>query len=128
WRHPCCRRQSAERSTPMEGPAMGAFADVHAASQFAAGKMRKNNLFTTDQLFCDVYCFEPGQEQSAHSHTGSDKVYYVIEGTARIRIGDEERVVEAGTAALAASNVPHGVTNPGPGRLRLLVLMAPKPG
>ena len=107
---------------------MGAFADVDAASQFAAEKMRKNNLFTTEHLFCDVYCLEPGQEQAGHSHAGSDKVYYVIEGTARVRIGDEERVVAAGTAALAASSVPHAVTNPGPGRLRLLVLMAPKPG
>ena len=58
--------------------------------------MKKNNLFTTDRLFCDVYCFEPGQAQTPHSHSGSDKVYYVIEGTARIRIGSDEREVGAG--------------------------------
>jgi quercetin dioxygenase-like cupin family protein len=103
------------------------FADAHAQSQFAADKMKKNNLFTTDRLFCDVYCFEPGQEQSAHTHSGSDKVYYVIEGTARIRIGAEEREARAGTAALAAADVAHAVVNPGPGRLKLLVFMAPKP-
>lgn len=103
------------------------FADAHAQSQFAADKMKKNNLFTTERMFCDVYCFEPGQEQSPHSHAGSDKVYYVIEGTARIRIGEDERSVGAGTAALAPSGVSHAVTNPGPGRLKLLVLMAPKP-
>jgi mannose-6-phosphate isomerase-like protein (cupin superfamily) len=103
------------------------FADVHSQSQFAADKMKKNNLFTTDRLFCDVYCFEPGQQQTPHSHSGSDKVYYVIEGTARIRIGDDERAVSAGAAALAPSGVSHAVTNPGPGRLQLLVLMAPKP-
>lgn len=106
---------------------MSNFADVHAQSRFAADKMRKNNLFTTERLFCDVYCFEPGQTQTPHSHSGSDKVYYVIEGTARIRIGSEEREVGAGGAALAPSDVGHGVTNPGPGRLTLLVLMAPKP-
>jgi mannose-6-phosphate isomerase-like protein (cupin superfamily) len=103
------------------------FANVHDQAKFAADKMKKNNLFTTDRLFCDVYCFEPGQEQAGHTHSGSDKVYYVIEGTARIRIGAEEREVGAGAAALAAAEVPHAVTNPGPGRLKLLVLMAPKP-
>jgi mannose-6-phosphate isomerase-like protein (cupin superfamily) len=107
---------------------MSHFADVHAAARFAAEKMTKNNLFTTDRLFCDVYCFEPGQAQIAHSHAGSDKVYYVLDGTARIRIGDDERQVAAGTAALAPSEVPHAISNPGPGRLMVLVLMAPKPG
>jgi len=103
------------------------FADANRQAQFADDKMKKNNLFTTDRLFCDVYCFEPGQAQAAHSHRGSDKVYYVIEGTARISIGTEEREVGTGTAALAPADVEHAVLNPGPGRLRLLVVMAPKP-
>jgi mannose-6-phosphate isomerase-like protein (cupin superfamily) len=111
----------------MAALAMSHFADVHAQARFAAEKMTKNNLFTTDRLFCDVYCFEPGQEQAAHSHAGSDKVYYVLSGTALVRIGDEEREAAAGTAALAPSEVPHAVRNPGPERLMLLVLMAPKP-
>ena len=106
---------------------MSYFADAHAKAVFAADKMKKNNLFTTDRLFCDVYCFEPGQEQAAHAHAGSDKVYYVIEGTGRIRVGDEERAAAPGAAVLAPSGTPHAVSNPGPGRLTLLVLMAPKP-
>lgn len=106
---------------------MDVFADVDTRSAFSADKMKKNNLFTTPRMFCDVYCLEPGQAQAGHSHAGSDKVYYVIEGQARIRIGDEERDVAAGTAALAPSGIAHGVTNPGPQRLRLLVLMAPTP-
>ena len=106
---------------------MSHYADLHALSVFSDEKMKKNNLFTTERLFCDVYCFEPGQEQKAHSHAGSDKVYYVLSGTAIVRIGDEEREAAAGTAALAPSEVPHAVRNPGPDRLMVLVLMAPKP-
>ena len=30
--------------------------------QFSSEKMKKNNIFQTPRLFCDVYCFEPGQE------------------------------------------------------------------
>ena len=106
---------------------MSNFADANTQAQFAAEKMQKNNLFTTERLFCDVYCFEAGQAQTGHAHAGSDKVYYVIDGRARIRIGVEEREVGAGTAALAPSGVMHAIANPGPERLRVLVLMAPKP-
>jgi mannose-6-phosphate isomerase-like protein (cupin superfamily) len=103
------------------------FADVDARSAFASEKMKKNNLFTTPRMFCDVYCFEAGQMQAGHTHAGSDKVYYVIEGQAQIRVGDEERTVTAGATALAPSGMVHAVTNPGPQRLRLLVFMAPPP-
>ncbi len=106
---------------------MNHFVDMHAAAEFAADKMRKNNLFTTARMFCDVYCFEPGQAQTAHAHAGCDKVYVVLDGLARIQIGDEEREAPAGTAALAPADMAHGVRNLGPGRLTVLVFMAPKP-
>ena len=106
---------------------METFASVAGALRFAADKMQKNNLFTTERLFCDVYCFEAGQEQTAHTHAGSDKVYYVIEGTAHIRIADDERDVGPGTVVLAPAGIAHGVVNRGPARLTLLVLMAPRP-
>jgi quercetin dioxygenase-like cupin family protein len=106
---------------------MQRFIDVQSVSSFATDKMKKNNLFTTERLFCDVYCFEPGQAQAAHAHAGSDKVYYVIEGNGRIRVDAEDLAVGPGTAVLAPAGSSHAVTA-GDGRLRVLVLMAPKPG
>lgn len=106
---------------------MELFRDVGALSAFADGKMKKNNVFQTERMFCDVYCLEPGQSQDAHVHAGSDKVYYVLEGRAEIRIGSDSRSLPAGSAALAVGGEAHGVANPGPGRLRLLVFMAPLP-
>ncbi len=106
---------------------MECFRDLDEASKYAQEKMSKNNIFSTERMFCDVYCFEPGQTQKAHSHDGSDKVYYVLEGTGTISIGAESRSVSAGSAVLAPSGEPHGVVNPGPERLRLLVFMAPLP-
>jgi mannose-6-phosphate isomerase-like protein (cupin superfamily) len=103
------------------------FVNVDSRSSFKPDKLGKNNIFTTERLFCDVYCFEAGQSQAAHSHAASDKVYYVIEGSGRIEVGGEERLVSTGSAVLAPAGAAHAVTNPGPGRLRLLVLMAPKP-
>jgi len=106
---------------------MSAFVEVVTRLAFAADKMKKQNLFDSERMFCDVYCFEPGQSQSAHAHAGSDKIYYVLDGTAEIQIGDDTRQVGAGTAAHAAPGVAHAVSNPGPGRLTVLVFMAPKP-
>ena len=94
---------------------------------FSDEKMKKVSLFTTDRMFCDVYCFEPDQKQTPHTHTGSDKIYYVLEGKAEIRIGQETKDVGPGEIALAQSGAEHGVSNPGPGRLTVLVFMAPKP-
>ena len=106
---------------------MQLFADVRENSQFSSEKMKKNSLFSTDRFFCDVYCFEAGQRQAAHTHADSDKVYYVLEGIGRFQIGTEERDVPTGMAVLAPATAPHGVANCGPDRLKVLVVMAPPP-
>lgn len=106
---------------------MEVFKDAHAAAAFAPDKMKKVNLFDTARMFCDVYGLEPGQEQKAHAHADSDKVYFVLDGIGRFRIGTEEREVGSGHAVLAPAGDSHSVGNPGPERLALLVFMAPKP-
>ena len=95
---------------------------------FAADKMKKVGLVDTTSLFCDAYCFEPGQEQAGHRHAVGDKLYYVVSGGGRIRVGSEERPVGPGDLVCAPAGEDHGVRNPGPERLVLLVMMAPKPG
>ncbi len=103
------------------------FRSISSAIQFGSDKMKKNGLFETERLFCDLYCFEPGQSQNPHTHEGSDKIYYVVEGRGLFQIGQEERELREKEIALAPSGHRHGVSNPGPGRLVLLVFMAPKP-
>ncbi len=106
---------------------MDEFKNVAAHVDFATEKMRKVNLFTTERMFCDVYCFEPGQEQTPHAHAGSDKVYYVLQGNGQVRVGEETKELGPGDIALAPAGSAHGVRNPGPERLTVLVYMAPKP-
>ena len=98
-----------------------------AVRRFAPEGLQKLNLFQTPRFFADIYCLEAEQEQKAHAHEGSDKVYVVLEGRARVRVGDEEQDLGPQQAALAPSGLPHGVRNPGPERLVLLVFMAPLP-
>ena len=103
------------------------FVDSKEARRFSQEKLQKNNLFESAQMFCDLYCLEPGQEQSAHGHAGATKFYFVLEGRGRFRLGEEERELGPGGLAWAAPGELHGVANPGPERLVLLVSMAPNP-
>lgn len=102
---------------------------IHLADRlaFSSEKMKKVGLVDTASLFCDAYCFEPGQEQAAHRHAVGDKLYFVVSGAGLIRVGAAEREVGPGDLVCAPAGEDHGVRNPGPGRLVLLVMMAPKP-
>jgi quercetin dioxygenase-like cupin family protein len=107
---------------------MDIFHHVHERTAFSAEKMRKTNLVDTASLFCDVYGLEPGQSQAGHRHAVGDKLYYVLSGTGRIRVDADERAVAPGDLVCAPAGTDHAVHNPGPERLALLVVMAPKPG
>lgn len=99
--------------------------DLGEYQQFASEKLKKNNVFETPKFFCDVYCFEPGQEQKGHVHEGQDKVYFVLDGEGTFRIGSEERVLRGGQGTMAPAGEEHGVFNHTAARLRVLVFMAP---
>lgn len=94
---------------------------------FSDDKMKKVPLFTSERMFCDVYCFRPGQEQRAHRHEGSDKVYVVLRGTGTFRVGAEERELVAEQAVFAPAGEEHGVRNASDDDLVVLVMMAPRP-
>jgi quercetin dioxygenase-like cupin family protein len=93
--------------------------------QFSHEKMTKNNLFQTPRFFCDIYCFEPGQEQKGHVHGQQDKVYIVLEGEGTFQVGSERQVLGAGQGTLAPAGDEHGVKNHTERRLKVLVFVAP---
>ena len=106
---------------------MQVFRRVADAMAFQSEKMRKSSLFSSERFFCDVYGFEPGQSQKGHRHAGSDKIYFVLEGTGEFRVDGEEARLGPGNVVFCPAGSEHGVSNPGPERLALLVFMAPPP-
>lgn len=95
--------------------------------QFSSEKMKKNNIFQTTRFFCDVYCFEPGQEQKGHVHGGQDKVYLVLEGQGTFQVGNEKHELGPGQGTMASAGEEHGVKNHTSRRLKVLVFVAPNP-
>ena len=100
---------------------------VTGAISFSEEKMQKNSLFDSPHLFYDAYCLLPCQHQKVHAHDGSDKIYYVLEGTGHFTVGDEEQDLGKGHAVIARAGESHGVSNETDENLVLLVTMAPRP-
>ncbi len=99
-----------------------------ARAEFHAEKMGKATLAAGENLFAGLNAFEPGQAHRLHTHEGQDKFYFVIEGEGDVTVGEEQARIQPGDFVLARSGEAHSLSNPGPGRLLVLVAMAPPPG
>jgi mannose-6-phosphate isomerase-like protein (cupin superfamily) len=60
-----------------------------------------------------------------HLHLQDDEAWYVLEGTLRVKRGDDEVEARAGSAVFVPRGTPHTYWNPSPDRLRYLLIMTP---
>lgn len=97
----------------------------HAA--YTPAKMGKSTIFASPRLLVGLNAFEPGQEHALHAHEGQDKAYLVAEGSGVFLLEDRELPMTTGDVLVAPEGVPHGVRNPGPGRLLVIAVLAPAP-
>ena len=95
-------------------------------ARFDPARYTKAELVRGAGLFLGLNCFEPGQAQAAHTHENSEKFYLVLEGKARMRVGDATPVAAAGDLVWAPAGVVHGVEE-ALERTVLLVGMSPPP-
>ena len=105
---------------------MSYFLSPLAAAGFRPDKFAKSELARGTHLFVGLNSFEPGQSQPAHVHEHADKFYLVLSGKARISVGDETGVANAGQLVWAPAGVSHGV-DAALERTVLLIGMAPPP-
>lgn len=88
--------------------------------------MTKIDCFRSTRLLVGLNCFEPGQTQRVHTHTGADKFYFVVSGKARFIVGGRAFEAATGDLVTAPEGVPHGVEL-ALERTVLLVGIAPAP-
>ncbi|HVW17063.1 MAG TPA: cupin domain-containing protein [Solirubrobacteraceae bacterium] len=67
----------------------------------------------------------PGSSTQAHHHVRTEELYLVVEGTGRLRVGDDERDLAQGDCALIPPGAEHEIVNTGSGPLRILCACAP---
>ncbi len=101
---------------------------LHLLDGATGGKPAKANQFQSGRMFVDYYMLAPGDEQKPHVHADNDKLYFVLEGSGRFLVGDQEHLLGAGEGCVAGAGEPHGVRNDSGEHLVLLVVMAPHPG
>src|SRR3989441_2697340 len=95
--------------------------------KFQADKMAKIALATTARAQLDLYCVAPGQAQTPHRHMDQDKIYYVLEGRGRFRVGADEETVEAGEAGVAPAGGEDRPVHDRPGPLVAPLGVPPPP-
>lgn len=65
-----------------------------------------HEFIRTHDLSVGLYVLPAGGTDPQGPHT-EDEVYYVISGRASIRVGDEDRPVQAGSVVFVGADVPH---------------------
>jgi len=67
----------------------------------------------------------PGGSTTPHYHPLTEEIYYLLEGTARIQVGEEMRDIGPGDAIAIPPGAVHQITNIGENTLRFLCCCAP---
>ena len=91
----------------------------------ARGRLYHEFLSVPD-LSAGLYVLDAGATDPQSPHA-EDELYYVVEGRARVRVGDDDRAIERGSIVFVAVQVPHQFHDIEE-RLVLLVVFGPAEG
>jgi mannose-6-phosphate isomerase-like protein (cupin superfamily) len=66
-----------------------------------------------------------GGATTAHYHVVTEELYFITDGTGRMRLGDDERDVRPGDCIVIPPGVEHKLSNTGDAPMKLLCCCAP---
>lgn len=82
-------------------------------------------LQETERSQTAVMTIAPGADAGPVEEHDGDQIIYVLEGEARLRVGDTDYRAAAGALAVVPAKMPHHVSNPGRTPLFILTVYAP---
>ena len=85
------------------------------------GQVVSKTLVQNPGVSLTLFSFDKGEEISSHSSHG-DAMVYVIDGEAKITIGEETFTAKAGETVVMPSEVPHAVSAPEKMKFMLTVI------
>lgn len=81
--------------------------------------------FDSRNLLVTWMVISPDGRQPGHSHPGSEQVYIVVSGTARLQVREERELVSAGALVYVPPGAPHAVANAGAEELVVITAASP---
>ena len=96
--------------------------------EFSPKGFVRRRVWQSTQLHCNIYCFEPGQQNSLHQHPVADEVVFCWEGEGIIVVGQDHSSIKAGETVLVPADTPHGYLNTSRDRRMIItVVQCPLP-
>lgn len=75
---------------------------------YQRGQVVSKTLVQNKNVSLTLFSFDKGEEISTHSSDG-DAMVTILDGTARLTVGDEEFVLSKGETIIMPNHVPHAV-------------------
>lgn len=75
---------------------------------YQEGQIVSRTLVQNPGVSITLFAFDTGEEISTHESKG-DALVYILDGSARVTIGDKEYALTAGQSIVMPANVPHAV-------------------
>jgi mannose-6-phosphate isomerase-like protein (cupin superfamily) len=95
------------------------------APQLAAATLQGGNLVLVEWSDPGGGTDPPTYIAPLHAHHSEDEAWYVLEGTLRFRLGDQDASAPAGSFVFVPRGTPHCFQNAGDQPARILVLFTP---
>lgn len=80
------------------------------------------SVFLTNWSYVDHLLLPPGASEGRHRHSGVEEVYYVIDGSGTVTVGDESASIEKGDAVPIRLGEVHSFQNAGPLELEFMII------
>ena len=87
--------------------------------------LASRNSCIRNQSLAEARVF-PGKRTIPHVHPKTEEIYYILEGTGEMEVGDETSTVGRGDAIAIPPGTPHTITNTGEATLVFLCCCAPE--
>lgn len=84
-------------------------------------KVDARQIYNRDAVQIMHIILEPGQSLKPHK-TPVDAVFYILEGTATVYIGDESEKFDADSLIESPKEIMHYISNEGSGTARIMVI------
>jgi mannose-6-phosphate isomerase-like protein (cupin superfamily) len=128
WGHPQesspCRGTSLRQNENRREKAIVEHLKIEELREFSSEKRIRKKLLNSEKLVIEVVCYEP-EQTTPHPHPKQDEIFYVIEGTGTIMVGNEDVPVEPTSLILVSAQESHGIRAAGDSRLVVMFIKAP---